>query len=89
MSHHRNRKRRAAYIPEERYDVDGTLIKNEEAFKPKRWDLKEIVSSVNGVENSFADDDMIDKRPSKAPRSIERGSNVPQRQKERKGIFVL
>ncbi|KAF1807654.1 putative ATP-dependent RNA helicase DHX34 [Mucor lusitanicus] len=44
MSHHRNRKRRAEYIPEERYDVDGTLIKNEEAFKPKRWDLKEIIN---------------------------------------------
>ncbi|EPB90295.1 hypothetical protein HMPREF1544_02820 [Mucor circinelloides 1006PhL] len=44
MSYNRNRKRRAAYIPEERYDVDGTLIKNEEAFKPKRWDLKEIIN---------------------------------------------
>ncbi|GAN03267.1 ATP-dependent RNA helicase DHX34 isoform X5 [Mucor ambiguus] len=44
MSHHRNRKKRAEYIPEERYDVDGTLIKNEEAFKPKRWNLKEIIN---------------------------------------------
>ncbi|KAL9551091.1 hypothetical protein MBANPS3_004422 [Mucor bainieri] len=44
MSHHRNRKRRAEYIPQERYDVDGTLIRNEEAFKPKRWDLKEIIN---------------------------------------------
>lgn len=47
MSFHRSRgdgrKRKSEYIPEEKYDVDGTLIKNEEAFKKKRWDLKDIV----------------------------------------------
>lgn len=37
---------RRQYIPEEKYDVDGTLIKNEEAFRKKRWDLKEIVRLV-------------------------------------------
>lgn len=42
-SHKPNRGSRRQYIPEEKYDVDGTLIKNEEAFKKKRWDLKEIV----------------------------------------------
>lgn len=61
MSYNRNRKRRAAYIPEERYDVDGTLIKNEEAFKPKRWDLKEIVSKRIVVSKAFVHDEMIDK----------------------------
>jgi hypothetical protein len=47
MSFHRSgnssRKKKPEYIPEEKYDVDGTLIKNEEAFKKKRWDLKDIV----------------------------------------------
>jgi hypothetical protein len=47
MSFHRSgsngRKRKSEYIPEEKYDVDGTLIKNEEAFKKKRWDFKGIV----------------------------------------------
>lgn len=38
-----DRHRKREYIPEEKYDVDGTLIKNDVAFKNKRWDLKEIV----------------------------------------------
>jgi hypothetical protein len=48
MSSHRSnkgdRRKRQEYIPKEKYDVDGTLIINDEAFKKKRWDLKEIVS---------------------------------------------
>ncbi|CEP10178.1 hypothetical protein [Parasitella parasitica] len=44
MSYNRNRKRRTEYIPQEKYNVDGTLVKNEEAFKRKRWDLKEIIN---------------------------------------------
>lgn len=43
MSYNSNRKRKPEYIPQEKYDVDGTLIKNEEAFRKKRWNLKEIV----------------------------------------------
>lgn len=41
---HRKKRHRKEYIPEEKYDVDGTLVRNEDAFKKKRWDLKEIVS---------------------------------------------
>lgn len=44
-SSHRKKRYRKEYVPEEKYDVDGTLIRNEEAFKKKRWDLKEIVSA--------------------------------------------
>ncbi|KAI8642814.1 P-loop containing nucleoside triphosphate hydrolase protein [Parasitella parasitica] len=44
MSYDRNRKRRAEYIPQERYSIDGTLVRNEEAFKRKRWDLKAITN---------------------------------------------
>lgn len=40
---HRKKRYRKEYIPEEKYDVDGTLIRKEEAFKKKRWDLKEII----------------------------------------------
>lgn len=40
-------RRRREYIPEEKYDVDGTLIKSDTAFKKKRWDLKEIISDPN------------------------------------------
>ncbi|KAI9025180.1 P-loop containing nucleoside triphosphate hydrolase protein [Phycomyces nitens] len=43
--HQRDRKRRKEYVPEERYDVDGTLIRNEAAFKPKLWNLKEILNN--------------------------------------------
>lgn len=47
MSSHRSsnshRRRRQEYIPEEKYDVDGTLVKNDAAFQKKRWDLKAIV----------------------------------------------
>ncbi|KAF7726559.1 DEAH (Asp-Glu-Ala-His) box polypeptide 34 [Apophysomyces ossiformis] len=46
MEHHKHNRshKRQRYIPEEVYDVDGTLIKNEAAFKPKTWNLKEILS---------------------------------------------
>ncbi|KAI8375433.1 P-loop containing nucleoside triphosphate hydrolase protein [Blakeslea trispora] len=37
------RKRKKEYIPETKYDVDGTIIKNHEAMKNKRWDLKETI----------------------------------------------
>lgn len=47
MSSHKSfRGSRRQFIPEEKYDVDGTLIKNAEAFRKKRWDLKEIVRLV-------------------------------------------
>jgi hypothetical protein len=42
------KRKRREYIPEDRYDVDGTLIKNESAIlKQKVWDLKKIVSLYN------------------------------------------
>ncbi|OBZ82768.1 putative ATP-dependent RNA helicase DHX34 [Choanephora cucurbitarum] len=44
---HNERKRKKEYIPETKYDVDGTLIKNHEAMKSKRWDLKEIIYDHN------------------------------------------
>ncbi|KAI9484179.1 MAG: putative ATP-dependent RNA helicase DHX34-like protein [Benjaminiella poitrasii] len=44
QSHHSNRKRKPDYIPEERYDVDGTLIKNEAAAKKNIWNLKAIIA---------------------------------------------
>ncbi|KAG2228952.1 hypothetical protein INT48_008020 [Thamnidium elegans] len=49
-SHKYNRSdkhRKREYIPEEKYDIDGTLIKNHAAFKNKRWDLKEIINNPN------------------------------------------
>ncbi|GAA5815536.1 hypothetical protein MFLAVUS_009048 [Mucor flavus] len=51
MSSHKynrsDKRRKREYIPEEKYDVDGTLIKNHAAFRNKRWDLKEIISNPN------------------------------------------
>ncbi|KAI9491621.1 P-loop containing nucleoside triphosphate hydrolase protein [Zychaea mexicana] len=38
-----SRRRRQEHIPEERYDIDGTLIKNEAAFKAKSWNLSNIL----------------------------------------------
>jgi beta-phosphoglucomutase-like phosphatase (HAD superfamily) len=45
-SSHGNHRRRQEHIPEEKYDVDGTLIRNDAAFRKKRWDLQEIVNDT-------------------------------------------
>ncbi|ORE07685.1 P-loop containing nucleoside triphosphate hydrolase protein [Rhizopus microsporus var. microsporus] len=42
--HSSGRKRKQEYIPKERYDIDGTLIKNEEySNKKSTWDFREII----------------------------------------------
>ncbi|KAI8988337.1 P-loop containing nucleoside triphosphate hydrolase protein [Mycotypha africana] len=47
------RKRKTDYIPDERYDVDGTLIKNTEALKKKRWDLRDIIKNPEIYEEAL------------------------------------
>lgn len=44
MSGHYKR-RRKEYVPEEKYDVDGRLVKNE-LYNKQIWDLKAIVNTL-------------------------------------------
>lgn len=49
----RHHKRRHNYIPEEKYNVDGSLVRNEKAFKNKRWNLKDIVRKKHELHDLF------------------------------------
>lgn len=57
MSQHR-RRRHKKYIPEERYDIDGRLIKNEAALKAKTWNLRDIVSRLHKSRRRLLDTDI-------------------------------
>lgn len=56
--HQRSRRRHKEYIPEERYDVDGRLVKNEAALKAKTWNLRDIVSEQAHYNSSRLDTDI-------------------------------
>ncbi|KAI8384738.1 P-loop containing nucleoside triphosphate hydrolase protein [Radiomyces spectabilis] len=51
--HFQRRKRHREYIPDERYDVSGRLVKNEAAIKKKLWNLKEILADPVKREKSL------------------------------------
>lgn len=54
------RKRKQEYIPKERYDIDGTLIRNEEySNKKSTWDFREIVKQTKKNTLSIYADDLF------------------------------
>ncbi|KAL0096683.1 P-loop containing nucleoside triphosphate hydrolase protein [Phycomyces blakesleeanus] len=74
-NYQRDRKRRKEYVPEEKYDVDGTLIRNEAAFRPKLWNLKEILNNPEKRQQALKDAQVFLKSQKRDP--LDDSSNRP------------